>query len=152
MFKSNLIRSLGLISIVFVFTTLTNGVFFKAGELVLKIKSGDRSMVTSDPFEKLSIIWYLYWSVFKQYFIYFAFLLMLLNRQSLSQGLLFPWNVFNFVLDLFFLSFFYCFMKTNLKTKRMALCVLGILLSVSTQMHWIAFTASHEMPFDPCLL
>lgn len=77
---------------------------------------------------------------------------MLLNRQSLSQGLLFPWNVFNFVLDLFFLSFFYCFMKTNLKTKRMALCVLGILLSVSTQMHWIAFTASHEMPFDPCLL
>lgn len=27
----------------------------------------------------------------------------------------------------------------NLKTKRMALCVPGILLSVSTQMHWIAF-------------
>lgn len=40
----------------FVFTTLTNGVFFKAGELVLKIKSGDRSVVASDPFEKLSII------------------------------------------------------------------------------------------------
>lgn len=78
---------------------------------------------------------------------------MLLNRQSLSQGLLFPWNVFNFVFNSNFSPlFFYCFMKTNLKTKRMALCVLGILLSVSTQMHWIAFMASHEMPFDPCLL
>lgn len=72
----------------------------------------------------------------------------LLNRQSLSQGLLFPWNVFLFILFFFFLSFWFFH---DLKTKRMALCAPGILLSVSTQMHWIAFTASHEMPFDPCL-
>lgn len=54
-----------------------------------------------------------------------------------------------------FLFLFFCFFsfllfqekKNYLKTKRMALCVPGILLSVSTQMHWIAFMASHEMPF-----
>lgn len=34
----------------------------------------------------------------------------------------------------------------------MALYVPGILLSVSILMHWTAFVASYEMPFDPCLL
>lgn len=46
-----------------------------------------------------------YWAVFKQYFLlafFFFFPFKLLNRQSLSQGLLFPWNVFLFILFLFF--------------------------------------------------
>lgn len=76
----------------------------------------------------------------------FFFFLTLLNRQSLSQGLLFPWNVFEF----FFFPPFFCSIPWKISSRLNEwLCVPGILLSVSTQMHWIACTASHEMPFWP---
>lgn len=74
----------------------------------------------------------------------------LLNRQSLSQGLLFPWNVFLFILSFVFFSFFYWIFH-DLKTKRMALCAPGILLSVSTQnaldcLYGISWNAFWPMP------
>lgn len=55
--------------------------------------------------------------------------------------------IFLFLFFFFFRFYYFKKKKFYLKTKRMALCVPGILLSVSTQMHWIAFMASHEMPF-----
>lgn len=71
-----------------------------------------------------------YWAVFKQYLIYFGRFLFVMNRQSLSQRAFVSLECVFFLLSHEII---------NLKTKRMALCVPGILLSVSTRMHWMAF-------------
>ena len=101
-------------------------------------------VVRSDHFEQINY----HWALFKQYFL-LSFFDLMLNRQSLSQGLLFPWNVFWVFFRVFFsFSFLSIPWKISYRLKEW-LCVPGILLSVSTQMHWIACTAAHEMPFWP---